>query len=52
VANLGEWLASIDWWSKTYTIFGKRIGVNWKMVLIMVCIWIGMALFLPGGLIY
>jgi hypothetical protein len=46
------WLKNVDWWAKKHVVFGKDIVVNWKMVLIMVCVWIGMALFLPGGLLF
>ena len=46
------WLKNVDWWYKTYTVFGHRVGVSWKMVLIMVIVWVGMFVFLPGGLIF
>ena len=41
------WLDNVNWWYKNYTVLGHRIGVNWKMVLIVVCIWAGMFAFLP-----
>ena len=38
--------------TKYYRIGNKIIAVNWKIVAIVVAIWIGMILFLPGGLLF
>lgn len=35
------------WWYKRYTIGGHTFAVNWKMVGIVVAIWIAMLAFLP-----
>ena len=53
------WLDKVDWWAKRHKYpdwvpfkGGKYITVNWKMVLIIVLVWVGMFAFLPGGLLF
>lgn len=57
--RLRQRLGEVDWWMRLHQYpdwvpfkGGKYIAVNWKMVLLMVCVWVGMFVFLPGGLIF